>query len=154
RAGGGLYHQFPGIPQTAGRYAGTNLAPQRAYHADVGDEQVFSANARWQVTLYNREERDLLHLPRSELQAAGGRLAGLTPSSPWINARDGYARGVDLLVQRRTARGLTGWLSYSFGLNRYHDRTTDESFDGDYDQRHTVNAYAMYRFTDRFSLAV
>ena len=74
-------------------------------------------------------------------------------TAPWINAMDGYARGVELLVQRRSNSGLSGWLSYSYGVNRYHDRTTGETFDGDYDQRHTFNAYGLYRLTNRFSLA-
>src|SRR5262249_50703878 len=133
--------------------AGSSLAPERAYHADLGLEQMLGPNARWQVTIYNREEHDVLRLPRSELQVTGGQLVGLSGPLPWVNALDGYARGVEFLVQRRSARGLNGWLSYSLGHNRYHDRTTGEFFDGDFDQRHTVNAYAMYRLTDRFSLA-
>jgi hypothetical protein len=72
---------------------------------------------------------------------------------PWENRLDGYARGVEFLLQRRSAQGLTGWFSYSIGVNQYTDRVTRESFDGDYDQRHTVNAYAMYRITNRFSVA-
>ena len=44
-------------------------------------------------------------------------------------------------------------ISYSYGVNRYHDRTTNEDFDGDFDQRHTFNAYGLYRITNRFSLA-
>ena len=30
---------------------------------------------------------------------------------------------------------------------------TGESFDGDFDQRHTFNGYGLYRFNDRYSLA-
>ena len=44
-------------------------------------------------------------------------------------------------------------MSYSLGFNRYRDRTTGESFDGDFDQRHTFNAYGLFRLTNRFSLA-
>ncbi len=57
-----------------------------------------------------------------------------------------------MLVQRRSANGVSGWVSYSLGFNRYHDRTTGESFDGDFDQRHTFNAYGLFRITNRFSL--
>jgi TonB dependent receptor len=57
-----------------------------------------------------------------------------------------------LLIQRRSNNGITGWRSYSYGLNRYEDSTTGEQFDGDVEQRHTFNAYGMYRVTDRFSL--
>ena len=58
-----------------------------------------------------------------------------------------------MLFQRRSTSGLSGWVSYSLGFNRYHDRVTGESFDGDFDQRHTFNGYGLYRFNDRYSLA-
>jgi len=153
RGGAGIYRQFPGFEEAAGLLAGSGLEPERAYHADLGVEQTIGATARWQVTLYNREERDVLRLPGSELKVEGGRLVGLVPSGPWINALDGYARGVEMLVQRRSPNGISGWVSYSLGLNRYRDRTTGESFDGDFDQRHTFNAYGLFRMTNRFSLA-
>ncbi len=95
----------------------------------------------------------MLRQEQSELRLVNGRLAGISLTDPWINALDGYARGVELLVQRRSNSGLSGWMSYSFGVNRYHDRTTGETFDGDFDQRHTFNAYGLYRLTNRFSLA-
>ena len=128
------------------------LAHERAYHADVGVEQTLGSASRWQVTFYNREERDVLRLPNSELRVEDGRLVGLVPTEPWINALDGYARGMEVLVQRRSANGISGWVSYSLGFNRYHDRTTGESFDGDFDQRHTFNAYGLFRITNRFSV--
>src|SRR5204862_4414221 len=56
--------------------------------------------------------------------------------------------------QRQTPNGLSGWISYALGFNRYHDHTTGESFWGDFDQRHTVNAYGNYRVNDRLSLSV
>ena len=84
-----------------------------------------AATARWQVTFYNREERDVLRLPGSELRVEDGRLVGFVPTAPWINALDGYARGVEVLVQRRSTSGLSGWVSYSFGVqpvSRPHHR--------------------------------
>ena len=153
RGGTGIYRQFPGFEEATGLQAGSGLEPERAYHADLGVEQTIGATARWQVTLYNREERDVLRLPGSEIRVEGGRLVGFLPSAPWVNTLDGYARGVEVLVQRRSTSGISGWVSYSLGFNRYHDRATGESFDGDFDQRHTFNAYGLFRLTDRFSLA-
>ena len=95
----------------------------------------------------------MLRLPESEPRLVGGQLAGISLTAPWINALDGYARGVELLVQRRSNSGLSGWISYAYGVNRYHDRVTGEAFDGDFDQRHTFNAAGLYRVTNRFSLA-
>ena len=153
RAGTGIYRQFPGIAETTGLHGNTSLRPERAFHADAGIEQALGSSARWQLTFYNRDERDVLRLPQSELRLVNGGLAGVSLTAPWINALDGYARGVELLVQRRSNSGLSGWVSYSYGVNRYHDRTTGETFDGDFDQRHTFNAYGLYRLTNRFSLA-
>ena len=82
-----------------------------------------------------------------------GRVVFPSPSDRWENSLDGYARGVEMLFQRRSTSGLSGWVSYSLGFNRYHDRVTGESFDGDFDQRHTFNGYGLYRFNDRYSLA-
>jgi hypothetical protein len=153
RGGAGIYRQFPGFEEAAGLYAGSGLAHARAYHADLGVEQTLGSTARWQVTFYNREERDALRLPGAELRVEEGRLVGFFPTARWINALDGYARGVEVLVQRRSSNGVSGWVSYSLGFNRYRDRTTGESFDGDFDQRHTFNAYGLFRITNRFSAA-
>jgi hypothetical protein len=147
RAGAGIHRQFPGIE--AGSH---NLRPERAYHADAGLEQAIGPSARWQLTFYNREERDVLRLPESEARVEGTVLVRPVGDA-WRNALDGYARGVELLVQRRSNSGLTGWVSYSYGVNAYTDRTTGERFDGDHDQRHTFNAYGTYRVTNRSSLS-
>ena len=72
-------------------------------------------------------------------------------SERYQNALDGYSRGVELLLQRRSSNGLSGWLAYSFSHTKYDDRVTGESFWGDWDQRHTVNTYASYRFNAKFS---
>jgi len=153
RAAAGVHRQFPRIDQSVGLRGTSGLEPEVAYHADLGIEQVFGEDSRWQVTLYNREERDVVRLPGSELRVENDRLVPESRTSRWVNALDGYARGVELLFQRRSSSGLSGWLSYAYSVNRYHDHTTGESFDGDFDQRHTVNAYGLYRLTNRFSLA-
>jgi hypothetical protein len=153
RAAAGIQRQFPRIDQFVGLRGTAGLEPEVAYHADVGFEQVFGEDSRWQVTLYNREERDVVRLPGSELRVENDRLVPESRTSRWVNALDGYARGVELMFQRRSSSGLSGWLSYAYGVNRYHDYTTGESFDGDFDQRHTINAYGLYRITNRFSVA-
>jgi len=153
RGAAGVHRQFPRIDQSVGLRGTSGLEPEVAYHADFGIEQVFGEDSRWQVTLYNREERDVVRLPGSELRVENDRLVPESRTSRWVNALDGYARGVELLFQRRSSSGLSGWLSYAYSVNRYHDYNTGESFDGDFDQRHTVNVYGLYRLTNRFSLA-
>ncbi len=113
RGGTGIYRQFPGIPEVTGTHGNDAVRTERAYHADVGIEQSLGSSARWQFTLYNREERDVLRLPASELRVVDGALLGISLGAPWANTLTGHARGAELLVQRRSNTGLTGWLSYS-----------------------------------------
>jgi hypothetical protein len=57
-----------------------------------------------------------------------------------------------LLVQRASpGTGFSGWISYAYGRNRYRDTVSGEEFWGDADQRHTLNAYALYRHSERTS---
>ena len=44
-------------------------------------------------------------------------------------------------------------MSYGYGHARTHDSRTGESYDGDYDQTHMVNAYATYRVSGRTSVS-
>ena len=158
RGGTGIYRQFAPIDAVTGPpgVANPDLLGERAYHLDIGLEQTFGST-RWQLTLYDREERDVLRRDFSEFQLTGDpRVPLIRPGSGpprWHNALDGHARGVEVLVQRRSTTGLTGWFSYAYGINRYTDRRTGESFDGDFDQRHTVNAYAVFRVSNRVSVA-
>jgi hypothetical protein len=163
RAGGGVYRQEPGFREVLTPYSSARR-PERAYHADAGLEGRLTATTRWQATVYDREDRDLFREPYAEARVVnldcgapcGGQSVQdvqIGPSGLYRNALDGHARGIEWLVERQTPNGLSGWVSYSLGFNRYHDHTTGESFWGDFDQRHTVNAYASYRATDRLSFS-
>ena len=97
---------------------------------------------------------------RSPLQsvfrnAISARLFSAARSNPgpWENALTGRATGADLLVQRSSPRGLSGWASYSFGHARQHDELTGEHFDADFDQRHTVNVWGQYAVSSRTSMS-
>jgi hypothetical protein len=105
------------------------------------------------MTLYNREDRDLLRLPLSEMRVVNSVLVFSPLTTRYGNALDGYARGVESIVQRQSPNGFSGWASYALGYVRYRDVTSAETFWGDYDQRHTGNLYGTYRVNDRFSLS-
>ena len=105
----------------------------------------------WQVAGYDREDRGLVELPGLGFRAVNGALVRPSSTSRYQNALDGHSRGIDLFAQRTTLNGLSGWLAYSLSYTKYHDRASGETFWGDWDQRHTVNAYAAYRFNDRYS---
>jgi hypothetical protein len=49
------------------------------------------------------------------------------------------------VIERRSASGLNGWLSYAWSDSQLEDVTRAELYPADYDQRHTVNAYVSRR---------
>ena len=151
RAGGGIYRQDPDFVETKGSRGTPDLTPEHSSQMDAAIEGRFAKGMRWQVSGYNREDRDLVRLPNAEFKVVAGRLVAPSSTSRYQNTLDGHARGVELLLQRRSSNGLSGWLSYAFSHTQYHDRLSDETFWGDWDQRHTVNAYASYRFSSKFS---
>jgi hypothetical protein len=152
RGGTGVYRQFPDFEQVIGQLGSAGNTHERAVQYDVGIEGRIGGSTRWQVAVYAREEGDFLRRFGAETRLVNGRVVRGAISTRWVNRLDGHARGVEVLLQRRTPNGLSGWFSYSYGRNRYDDRVNGESFWGDLDQRHTLNLYAFYRISDRTSV--
>ena len=152
RGGAGIYRQFPDFEHVIGSLGVPANDHERAVHADVGIEGRVGATMRWQVTAYNREEENFIRRFGSETRLEGTRVVRGSSTAQFVNRLDGYARGVELLFQRRTPNGLSGWISYAYGRNRYTDRVNGETFWGDLDQRHTLNVYGFYRVSERTSV--
>ena len=153
RGGGGSYYQFPGFEQVIGSLAAADPRPMRAIHFDLGLEQRFGENMRWQINVYNRDEDDYFRRPLAEHHLVNNALVRGQRDAKFEQTLDGFARGVEILLQRKSATGFSGWLSYAYGRNRYTDTVHAESFFGDNDQRHALNLYGFYRLSDRFSLS-
>lgn len=149
RGGGGSYSQFPELTQAKGRRGGGGLPPAEALHADVAVEHRASPSLRWQVGVYARREDDGPRLPGAEPRLVNGRPVAASATSRWDARLDSRARGVELLVHRRVPAGVSGWLAYAYGRVEDRDAVTGERFAGDYDQRHTLNAFASWRLSHR-----
>ncbi len=80
----------------------------------------------------------------------GRRIVGL-PFPIYSSDLDGQSKGVDLVIERRAARGPAGWIAYSWARTRYDDQRTGETFDGDFDQRHTLNVFVQQRLSYRMN---
>ena len=150
RGGTSLAHQRPTFDEVAGLRGTPDLTAERAYHGELGVEL---ASAKWsgRVTGYTREERDVIRLLNTDFQVVSGSLIPPLFTTHFENALTGHSRGVEFTLERRSSSGLSGWASYAYGHARYHDQLTGDTFWADFDQRHTVNAYGLYRFNSRFS---
>ena len=152
---GGVHHQFPDIEHVAGQIGGgTALGAERAVHADLGLAYAIDDRTKARVSLYNREDRGMLRLRNGEVQRFPWGV--FLPGYAWIryiNVLDGYARGVEFELRSDRPNGLSGWASYSLGYSKYRDVRRNETFPGDYDQRHTVNLFGQYRWSARTSVS-
>lgn len=151
RGGAGVYRQFPAVEHVIGAQAAGRLPPERAAAYDVAVEQTVGSLWRFSAGVFDREERAVIRRPGGETRVVAGRLVRGSHASPFESRLDGFARGFELLAQRRDPNGLSGWVAYSFGRSRYTDALSGERFWGDLDQRHAFNAYASYRLASRWS---
>ena len=153
RGGTGVYRQFPEFDEVIGTLGSRSARAQRAEHYDVGVEHRLTDSVRWQIALFDREESGFFRRLGAETRFVNGRVVRGSITAEYLPSLSGYARGVELLVQRRSTSGVSGWLAYSYGRNRYTDGETGETYWGDLDQRHAVNLYLSYRISDRTSVS-
>jgi len=146
RASAGASHQRPSLDVAAAAVEPLRL--ESARQADISVAVRLSGSSHLQVTPFVRRERDILR-PVGEDRAVNGlRVAGTV--FPAVASRlDGRSRGIDLLLQRRATRGLTGWIAYTWAHTTHDDKVSGERFDGDNDQRHTINVFLLQRLSYR-----
>lgn len=148
----GQYVQFPDIRDLASLLGGPELRPERSNHYVAAVEQRLGLRGRFRIQAYQRNDRDLLFQPMDEARITGGRIVPDNFRAPVLNSLWGRSRGVEFLLQKRTANGLTGWVSYTLGYTNMQDRVARIQFPSDQDQRHTINAYGGYRIRPSVNL--
>jgi hypothetical protein len=145
RAGAGIVRQRPNLEQSASTFGGGALAPEFARHLDLEVERGLGGTSRVVVTVYRRDERDGLRLTGDEFRLGGAGVTVPSLAPVWRNTLRTRASGLELLVQRRSPSGLSGWVAYAYAVTGVEDVATGERWDGDFDQRHTLNAHAQLR---------
>ena len=146
----GSYYQFPDFEQVFGRLGSRSLRAERATNVSGGVEALLGDRVRLSFELFDREDANLF-FSISEPRFDRGLFS--FAEFPFRNALDGHARGFELTLQRRSANKLAGWISYSYLRTKLTDSQTGLSFVADNEQRHLLNVYAGYRFTDTWNLS-
>ena len=150
----GQYGQFPELSQIFSTFVHGSLLPERAMHYEAALEERLNERTRVRLEFYDRQDRDLLARPELDPRLlADGTVFRAVPNAPWLNSERGYARGVQIFIQRRTANGFTGWVSYAYGRTVVIDGVLQLKFPSDYDQRHTLNLYASRRLRPTVNLS-
>ena len=151
--GAAVNHQFPEFGEVFGLAGGgRGLRAERAIHTDLTLSRALRDHMRVQVAFYNRAEREGLRFRDGEIRKYpwGIHWPGRA-SAGYANALDGYSRGIEVELRAGSPNGLSGWVSYALSYTRFQDAGRSERFWGDYDQRHTLNVFAQYRRSARWS---
>jgi hypothetical protein len=155
----GQYAQFPELNQIFSVFTHVPLLPERSTHYEAVVEQTLDERTRLRVEFYDRQDRDLLARPALDPRIVFVGVTNLAtivdalPNAPWLNSQRGYSRGAQIFLQRRSANGFTGWISYAYGHAEINDGTLGVSFPSDYDQRHTFNAYVSRRLNPTINVS-
>lgn len=148
----GASRQLPELSYVLGETGSPDLRPEQAAHFELGIEQQLGAGIRWQATIFQRRESDVIRAPHVYPRLVAGTLVAPDAGERYTNGLRATARGVELLVQRRNPVGLSGWATYAYGRTQQTDPISAEPFWADFDQRHTLNLFATYRFPTRTSV--
>jgi len=145
--------QFPSFP-AAGSCLPDEQVLQRSNQYTAGVEQRFGENTRIRLQAFDRQSNDLVFVSNIPPCSSGGFL----PSGS--SFRRNYSRGAQVVVQRRSANRLSGWVGYTLVYARQSDLFTSGNsslfspyFVGSEDQRHSVNGFASYRLRPTINLS-
>jgi outer membrane receptor for ferrienterochelin and colicin len=152
-AGWGIFSQFPEVLAVFGRNGDPRLRAEVARHYILGYEHELGENARFRLEAYDKEESDLQRSRDNLFRLINGKVAPPDIDFRYDNALRGHSRGFEIYLQRRSANRLAGWVSYGYEDCKRSDLVTGETYPGDFEQKHTVNIYGSYRFSESWNLS-
>jgi len=147
----GRTNQFPTIFELA--QGTTAIRPEHANAADAGLSISIGAGITARTVFFRRRESNVLRRVQEDKLVDGKRVTA-APFPFYRSDLDGTSHGVDVVFERRASRGPTGWVSYTWAHTRHTDQATGEVFDGDFDQRDTVNIFLQQRLSYRMNATV
>lgn len=151
--GWGHYVQYPELSILTAPAGGRHILPERAHHAVAAIEQRIGGQTRLRLEAFHRAGRDGIARPLLDPRLVSGNRVVLPRDTRYYNSVRGYARGLQLVLQRRSANRLSGWLGYTLQWTRQRDGIELASFPSLDDQRHTANLFLNYRLTPSLNLS-
>jgi hypothetical protein len=146
-ASAGSSRQLPELDHFVDEMASPHLRPERAAHLDLGIEQQLANGIRWRTTMFTRREAEVIRPPDRNPRLLANDLVLPDAEERFANALRGTSKGIELVVSRQSPRGMSGWVTYAYARTQQSDAARGETYWADFDQRHTLNALAQYRFS-------
>jgi len=124
----GKYIQSPASYQISPDPRNLSLKSSTAFHYVAGLEHRLADDTRATVEVYHKELSNLVVDPDS--------------SNLLLNTGSGYARGVELSLQKKFTDGFVGSASYSYSVSKRRDNSTQALYDFEFDRPHIINLIA------------
>jgi hypothetical protein len=164
----GRYQQFPALEEWANLCGALADMPEKSDHYTAAVEQRFGENTRLRLQAFDRQDAfSMAEIPGQTVPVVFGpchRSAEPIPNTTFLR---NYSRGVQLVLQRRSANRLSGWLGYTLARAQQREYPYTNPFypcppvcfpgtawfPSLEDQRHSLNVFAMYRLTPSLNLS-
>jgi outer membrane receptor protein involved in Fe transport len=140
-AAAGLYGSFAQPQETSLVFGNPEVLPQRSLQLSAGVRQELPWSSRLEVTGFYKDLWDLV-VRTGALDASGRALN-------YSNAGLGETIGLEVLARRELARGLYGWLSWTWSRALRRDDPTQPGYPAwrpfQFDQTHVLALVLSYR---------
>ncbi len=134
----GRYYQTAAPWQVALHPSNTSLRSSGSVHYVAGLEHLLSRNTQISIEAYQKELSDVF------VHDYATRIT--------TNEGSGYARGVELCVQRKMSRGLVGSLAYTYSISRRKDGELLPEYYSEYDRPHNLTLVGSFTPSDRWRI--
>ncbi len=124
----GKFVQTPASYQISPDPRNLLLKSSKAIHYVAGIEHRLADDTRVTIEAYQKDIHDVI--------------VGTDSSNLLVNTGSGFARGIELSLQKKFNDGFVGSASYSYSVSRRRDMTTQPEYDFEYDRPHIVNILA------------
>lgn len=153
-ASAGLYQQQVPYFYLAQDESFEELPPMQTRHLIGGLEYMLAEETRLTFEVYDKQYSNI---PIQPVDASEPNLQYVPDGTGWydelISDGEGYARGVDLMLQRKLAEGFYGQVTASIFRSKYKD-LNGEWQNRDYDIKHLFNIIGGYRPNDNWEFSV
>ena len=134
----GHYYQTAAPWQVALHPSNVTLRSSRSVHYVVGFTRMLSDDAQLSLEVYDKE------LSNAFVSEYSTRVI--------TNDGDGYARGVELCVQKKMSGRLTGSVAYTYSVSRRRDGDGLREYSSEFDRPHNLSLVGSFAPTDRWRL--
>ncbi len=165
--GAGRYQQFTQPIRVEDLCPGFGFMPEKSDQYTAAVEQRLGENTRVRLQVFDRQDSFSMGLGAVH-PTVSSSCPSIEPIPKGTFQRD-YSRGAQLVLQRRSANRLSGWLGYTLARSQARQYMVQYQvssggvvnlfpYDTPYystleDQRHSLNVFAMYRLNPTVNLS-